>query len=438
MDDCVNKPDAPECITDERAFFVSPTGDDTASGTKAAPLRTLEATLGKVTADKKRIYVCDGSYAEDLVLEAKHSGVSIFGGFTCEWAASSAKPTFGKSALALKLTGATGVAIAGLAFDAADAKTSGGSSIAAFVSSAEVTFKNVRLKAGAGLAGEDGTLAAFTYPDATALQGKNGDAPGNGAATSVTCEGDNGTSTTGGAGGASGFAGDPGTPNGSPNGGSVSQCEINNTGGGNGQPGTSPPAAIATTKHGLLAEQGWQPYAGTSGAKGGAGQGGGGGGGYNGGHGGGGAAGGCGGAGGGGGKGGGASIALASLQSTVRIEGSSLVASNAGNGGHGVDGQPGQTPGGTRGLASGVGASCNGGNGGPGGNGAAGAGGPGGVSIGILYKGATPSVDPATSAATTVGTPAAGGVGGKPGVAPGGNDGPVGIADKLKNASELE
>ncbi len=435
VDECLAKPDAPECLTEDKAFFVSASGDElTADGTKAKPFTSLASALGKITPSKKRIYVCDGSYPEDVVLDANHSGVSLFGGFTCDWLASPAKPTFGNGPLALKVTDATGIAIAGLAFDAKEPTLAGASSIAAFVSRSEVTFKHVSLVAAKGKAGDRGTLHTFTFPLPSALAGKNGGPPDNGAARSVTCEGDDTTSSTGGAGGESGFSGEPGTV-GPPNGGTTSVCSGAGSVNTDGQSGVTPPAATGGTSLGQLLDEGWKPRAGADGAKGSAGQGGGGGFGLGGGHGGGGGAGGCGGAGGGGGQGGGASIALASLLSTVRVDASSLMANDAGDGGDGGDGQPGQSPGGVRGT--GTGTSCLAGNGGPGAKGAQGAGGAGGISIGVLHKGSPPTLDAPTTAAIRVGAHGEGGLGGKPGAPPTGNDGPSGLAETVKDASLL-
>ena len=272
VDECLDKPDAPECLDEAAALFVSASGDATAAdGTKAKPFKTLGAALGHITADRKRIYVCDGTYPEAVVLDTKHAGVSLFGGFTCEWLTSTTKPTLGDGPLALKVTGATGVAIAGLAFAAHDATDPGGSSIAAFVANADVTFKGVSLAAGLGKAGDSGVLVPFTYPAASELKGNDG--ADGGAAMPYTCPGDATTSSVGGAGGASGFDGQPGTP-GPNNAGTVGPCAGIGTG-GEGQAGPSPAAAQAAPKHGTLNADGWRSADGPDGAKGGAGQGGG-------------------------------------------------------------------------------------------------------------------------------------------------------------------
>ena len=384
--------------------------DSSGDGTKAKPLKTVTKTLGKVSAHKKRIYICEGEYPEDVVLEAKHSGVSLFGGFACDWKASTAKPTFGDGAMALRINGATGVAIANLAFVAKDATSPSGSSIAAFISKAEVTFKNVALSAGQGFKGDNGTLTAITYPVADELHGK--DAADAGAGFAYTCPGDTTTSSIGGAGGASGFDGENGSFGSATNKGTISGCQSTTTGGGKGNDGADGTAAASITSPGQLGADGWHPASGIDGPKGKAGQGGGGGAGISGGSGGGGGAGGCGGAGGGGGRGGGGSIALASFQSTVRLDASTLKANGGGNGGDGAGGQVGQAPGGIGGNRTGAG--CLGGNGGAGGSGAPGGGGAGGISVGVLFSGDEPLLDSDTTNAIKTATK-----GGSAGAGPG-------------------
>lgn len=188
-DDCIETPSAPQCLDESKAFFVSPAGDDGAAvGTKAKPFKTLAAALAKVSPAKKRIYICDGTYDEDVRLTPSHTEVSLFGGITCNWSASPNKPTFGHSTLALRVDNAKGVAIASIAFAAKDATDPGASSIAAFLASAEVTFNGVSLTAGKGANGADGTLTAFVLPDLDALKGTTTlDASLGGAANKTTC-----------------------------------------------------------------------------------------------------------------------------------------------------------------------------------------------------------------------------------------------------------
>jgi hypothetical protein len=406
-DPCVDTPDDPKCLDESTALFVSAAkGNDADNlGTRDKPFKTLGGALDRLTPTRRRIYVCDGTYGEDVVLGAAHTNVSILGGFACDWTASTNKPVFGNGPMALEIVGTSGLAISNIAFEAKDATAAGGSSIAAFVRNASVTFKSVALTAGKGMIGADGTLTPFNnLPSATDLKGNDGAV--GAAEKSVTCPG--GLVTKGGKGGpVGGFPGESGTPG--PDNKSTSICSGAGSVDTNGAPGSPTSPAQGAAAIGELLDDGWKPQAGPNGATGNPGQGGGGGFSGGGGVGGGGGAGGCGGAGGGGGKGGGGSIAIASLQSTIQMSASTLTAKNAGGGGAGVAGQPGQTPGGARGV--GTGTSCNGGNGGNGGDGATGGGGAGGVSVGVLYKGPQPTLDSTTTSAITVGTKGAAGGG---------------------------
>ena len=216
VDPCVNTPTDPKCLDENTALFVSaPNGvDATATGSQAKPFKTIGAALGKITAAKRRIYVCDGTYPEDLALNAAHSGVSLFGGIDCTFKAVSAnKPFIGASANPVKIDGTTGLAIADIAVEAKDATA--GSSIAVFVKGGDVTLSRVRLVAGAGAKGDDGSLVPFSYPAVAALKGNDAQsATVGGDAMPFTCPG--GAVTTGGKGGdlgASGATGTPGTAN---------------------------------------------------------------------------------------------------------------------------------------------------------------------------------------------------------------------------------
>lgn len=400
VDQCVNTPTDPKCLDETKALFVSnPNGNDAdALGTQAKPFKTIGAALAKLTTEKRRIYVCDGTYAEDIALNATHSNLSILGGIDCTWhAAPALKPVIGATANPVKIVDTTGLAIADVAFEAKDATT--GSSIAVFASGGDVSFSRARLVAGKGSKGDDGLLVPFTYPTVMDLKGNDGTGGGGGPAKPVTCPG--GAMTVGGKGGDLGGSGASGTP-GTANPGTLSNCTSDVT----GHVGTQPAASAGATTLGTLAETGWVPQSGTAGGSGTPGQGGGGG--YgNGGTGGGGGAGGCGGAGGPGGKGGGASIALATFNARVTLTSSELKAKGAGDGGAGSIGQTGQTDFGVRGV--GTGAACNGGNGGIGGDGAAGGGGAGGVSVGILYRGTKPTVDAVTEQQISTGAKGAAG-----------------------------
>lgn len=418
-DPCIDAPTAPNCLNDEKtALFVRPTGSDSdlAGGTRSSPFKTINAALAKITSTKRRIYVCDGAYFEDLSLSATHSGVSIFGGIDCAWnPAVASKPVIGATANPLKIDGAARVAIQDVAVVAKDAAT--GSSIAAFVVASDVSFKRVRLVAGTAAKGDVGVRTDYALPnDLNGVDGVMG-----GGQKLVACPG--GTQTIGGKGGLSGVDGETGSP-GPDNKGTVAQC-LSSTGGSNGAPGASPAAAPGATTPGELTAQGWRPSAGENGMNAGPGQGGGGGAGLGTGTGGGGGAGGCGGVGGGGGKGAGASLALVSFQSTIQLSDSVLQAKNGGPGGAGASGQAGTSVGGAGGNRTGGTTACNGGAGGAGGTGAAGGGGAGGISIGVLSKGSKPVMDDATLKAIVFGDK------GAPGSAAGEHSGVDGTAQAV-------
>lgn len=413
LDPCIDMPTAAQCLDETKAIFVSsPNGDDqSATGMRVKPFKTIGAALKSITADKRRIYVCEGTYPEDLALNATHAGVSLFGGIDCTWKAAPAiKPVIGASANPVKIDGTTGLAIADLAVEAKDATT--GSSIAVFANGSALTLNRVRITGGMGAKGDTGTRTDYVFP--SPLSGTDGNAGGT--EKLVMCPA--GDTTKGGKGGASGVDGESGLP-GADNKGTVLLCSMSNTGGGNGfLPGTSPAGAMGALTVGELNATGWKPEAGSDGANGGAGQGGGGGAGLGAGTGGGGGAGGCGGKGGGGGSGGGASVAIASYQTTIRLINAVLVAKDAGAGGAGGTGQAGQSPGGAHGSGTSATTACQGGNGAAGGAGAAGGGGAGGISVGILFKGSAPIADDGTKQAIIVGkkgSPGAG-VGQMPGV----------------------
>ncbi|HSQ65306.1 MAG TPA: hypothetical protein VLM85_18935 [Polyangiaceae bacterium] len=436
------------CLDDRVGVFVDGAGgNDGNPGTKTAPVKTIAKALTLATT-LTRLYVCEGTYAEDVTLDASHDGVSIYGGYACgAWTYSGNKPQIGAGTLALKIDTTTKpITIEDVLVKAADATAPGGSSVAALVNGAAgaVSFVRVNLTAGAGKAGADGVTG--TNYNASLLSNnvliKGHDATGGGAGNGgpQLCTGlctDNvvGAGGAGGQGGTSTQGGATGSPS-SLGGGAGGTANTSCGGAGSGGTGADQPTAgadaVSPTALGTLAAGGWAPTSGSTATNGAPGQGGGGGGGASfadnsAGGGGGGGCGGCGGAGGAGGAGGGASIALAALSSTISLTASELHAGNAGNGGKGAAGQGGQS-GGLYGNGSAPG--CAGGSGGKGSAGGSGAGGVGGISVGILYKGTAPTADSATSAATTMGTAGTKGTGGKAGQ----NDGIDGVAQALLQA----
>ena len=431
--------DDPCVVANAYGVFVSPQGHDGAVGTMSDPLRSVAEGIAKATqTGKSHVYVCDGSYAEQVTLSA---AVSLYGGLSCTgdagWTYADggmAQVTGPQNQVALTVTGiTTPIAIEDFLVVAASAAGlddagNGLSSIAVLVNGSTVAFRRCTFGAGsadnggAGVAGNN--YVFFVAPDGganegglgglggrvTCVDGTNAIGGSGGNVTSVPPEGDGGAgisvpaaATSPGRDGLGG-AGDDG----------INGCAR----GHNGANGAATDGGGAASSYGALNSMGWLPSPGSAGQPGSPGQGGGGGGANSapllGGTGGG--AGGCGGAGGTGGGGGGASIALASITSRVTMEGCALTTSAAGNGGKGGDGQPGQG-GGTYGAALGP---CLGGFGGNGAGGAAGGGGTGGISVCTAYKGTQPTAS-LSCAIGTGGSPGNGGAGGDGGTNPIGN-----------------
>lgn len=427
--DPLASPSTERClVSEERAVFVNPEGNDAAPGSKAEPVRTIAQGLELARATGKIALACAtaGDFEEAIAIGEELDGARFYGGFDCDtWEYSTSLRTnvVAPSTVALRVTDLSdGAIIEDMSFEAADATGLGDSSLAAFVTDSDnVILRRVSLLAGRGAAGADGT--GFSTPAATGAPGNNGTpactiatAPNaGGAAVESSCDGASSGSigAKGGDGGTnddsagSGNAGQPALGGGNPGIGETSgdwSCDVGPglggaTSGRNGSAGTSGGGAPPL---GELTPTGYVPASGEPGENGTPGQGGGGGGakapltcpglprtGASGGSGGGG---GCGGKGGTGGQGGGASIALASVDSSVTLETVELVAREGGEGGEGGTAQPGGG-GGLRGAGAGGGlanSSCAGGDGGRGGNGGFGGGGVGGPSIGIAYVGAEP------------------------------------------------
>ncbi|HEX7604515.1 MAG TPA: DUF1565 domain-containing protein, partial [Polyangiaceae bacterium] len=156
--------DSLACVADSVGMFVdATTGDDAAGdGSKAKPLKTIGKALEKV-GSRPRIYVCDGTYAEDVVLDATHDGVSLYGGWKCgDWTYSGAKPVVGKSAEAMRIDSLTKpIVVADIDAKAADGAGAGSNSVAIrIVQSANVSLVRVKLEAGVGQPGANGTQPA--------------------------------------------------------------------------------------------------------------------------------------------------------------------------------------------------------------------------------------------------------------------------------------
>lgn len=426
--------DAPACIDNGVGIFVAPTGNDSSSGSKELPVKTIGKGV-QLAASRglPRVYVCEGTY--DSAVEIK-SAVGIHGGLSCAWQFTGAKPKIapptGPAVRVTKVSGA--VVIADVeAFGSADANVPGDSAIGAFVSeSTDVTFRGTTLSTGNAVAGAKGTARSNYSTAAPAGNPANGAAAGSG--PPCTCA--DGTSSKGGN-GAAGNGADVSAGSSMPAVGSANSGFSNLTTCGDGTVGAGGAANAAgagPTVSGKLSAAGWSSASTVVNApNGNPAQGGGGGGaktqsGTN--AGGGGGCGGCGGAGGTSGQNGGSSFALVSFNSGVVINGGALIAGAAGNGGDGGEGQAGQAGG-----ALGTGA-CNGGPGGSGAGGSGGGGGAGGHSVAVAFVGTEPRV---TGATLTSGVKGSGGAGGLPGAGPGnaGATGTGGPEGKAQNSLAL-
>ncbi len=393
-------------VDDTDGFFVAPTGSDTATGAKASPFKTIGRGIlaAAGNASKPNVYICHGTYAENLVIQTAPAGVALHGGFDCaSWAQMSlpteVAPAYvpgGAQQYVLDVVGAAAL-VESMTLTAPDATDPGASSIACFVSgSPGMTFRRAAVTSGRG---GDGVSPIASAPAAANSDGNPAPASGTQVAPAKSCSCTSDT-TTGGSGGVgppntvastSGLPVIPSDPTAGAA-GSGGTCT-----GGKGADGLAGSVGASASTTGVLSAAGWVPRAGASGGGGGTAQGGGGGG-YlvaggppN--AGGSGACGGCGGKGGAGAPGGGASIAIAVVNSTLRVQASTVHSGAGGNGADGAAGQGGQ-PGGAGGAATAVSApSCNGGGGGTGGAGGPGGGGAGGISVAVATVQTTPDID---------------------------------------------
>lgn len=154
-------PTKPNEITEAFGVFVSTTGQANASGTRTAPLSTIEAAIERAKSEnKKKVFVCEGSYAEALTLA---DGVSIEGRLDCatpDWKLDETKHVdlTAPSSPAIRATSITSATrIDGVYVTAPDATETSGSSIAVLaIDSNGLTFAQGRITAGNAMKGDDG------------------------------------------------------------------------------------------------------------------------------------------------------------------------------------------------------------------------------------------------------------------------------------------
>jgi hypothetical protein len=458
------------------AVFVSTTGSDGAMGTMAAPVRSINHALALAAEKKFAVYVCNGTYAENVVVER---GARLYGGYDCarDWVRVKDRAIVRTDArLPLTIDSvADAVVIDRLAFRATSAnpKAFGESSQAGAISnSSNVTLSHVEFVAGDAAPGSDGapgttpklplTIAGGAGADtvledcyAYATQGLCALNATGGVGASVACDFNGGKyEVEGGSGGIGANLwidlGQSTCMVGSEPGGAGSFGRIRVPGrawsllkaGGPGEPG-APGADGAGASAGIGSLRGALYSAtnvgadGTWGEPGRPGSGGSGGmskapsgdlscyptftPGSGGGQGG---VGGCGGSPATGGGGGGGSIGLVIVNSRVALTWMSVTTGKGGDGGAGKQGGKGQ-PGGAPGAAGNAALHFRGQVGAPGGDGGlGGASGPGGggPSVGILYVGEAPKV---TEGTFDIGVPGSGGA------LAGGGTAPIGVTGEL-------
>src|SRR6266496_3238755 len=171
--DASSSPSLAPCVANEQyGVFVSPTGnDESGSGTRAAPYKTIGKAIQTATSGSRHVYACAtaGAYDEFVTIDAS---VSLFGGFDCStWVYATtggAQITPSKSGISLTVK-ASSVVIEDMRIEAKDATEAGASSVALFASGAtNLILRRVSLQSGKGQKGADG-IPASNY-DATLME----------------------------------------------------------------------------------------------------------------------------------------------------------------------------------------------------------------------------------------------------------------------------
>ena len=416
----------------ERCVFVAPTGDDSNSGTRFAPKKTIWSAVQEAEAHGIDVCLGAGTWDEQVQLP---SGVSLYGGFDQDDPDFAFRRKSGVQSI-IRSTG-TAIAvpsisvdthIAGVIIEALTPAAAGGSTYGIWFGGGTGTLyvRNNEINTGPGQDGADGKDADATTPS-KAPDGHEGSDGCSGSVGSGSCKATcgvpgeppvcsepggkgglggcnngNGTSGSAGSGGASGGAGGAAKGSCGGNGGKEHGAD-----GDPGEPGVSGGSGAGGT-NGTIQGGLYKPGDGKAGGEGMGGKGGGGGGGGAGGHfslnpinacivdaGGGGGSGGCGGKGGkagAGGQGGGGSFGVFAASGRIVVTKNTILPSVGGKGGNGGAGAPGQLggdggPGGRSSDDGGQGGK--GGKGGDGGSGGPGGGGAGGPSTCVAYSAST-------------------------------------------------
>src|ERR1019366_2749081 len=131
---------------------------DANPGSRAAPTQTIGRAVDLARPAGKRVYVCAGSYAEQLVVGSSRDGVNVYGALDCvAWTYGAGNKVVvapAQSGNPLEIEGLqTGVTFEDVEFDAQNASAGipSASSVAVFVSSSQGTmFDRVTMVAGNG------------------------------------------------------------------------------------------------------------------------------------------------------------------------------------------------------------------------------------------------------------------------------------------------
>lgn len=167
--DLAADPSTAPCVVDDAyGVFVSAGASAGGTGLKASPYNTIAAAIGAAATGSKRVFVCAGTYAEQLVVGAASDGIAVYGGFDCtRWgyaSTNSVKVAPAQPGYALEVDALTmGATFEDMEFDAQDAQDAGASSIAVFANQTVATFRRVVMRAGNGAAGAAGA-AGVNYP----------------------------------------------------------------------------------------------------------------------------------------------------------------------------------------------------------------------------------------------------------------------------------
>jgi len=182
-------PSASSCVLDAApGIFVRTTSEDAASGTRNAPVKTLDRAVKLASANggPKRVYACAEDFDEVVTLE---SGIELYGGLACDegwvWRSDKATrivPTSAPPRAALVLEKGSGTTrVEDFEIVAPAGVDPGASSIAVLAAETAATLTRCTLRAGNGAPG----VAGEAQPDATpGIDGNFASAPGDACAAS--------------------------------------------------------------------------------------------------------------------------------------------------------------------------------------------------------------------------------------------------------------